>query len=782
VVTAEWSAARELRAARAALLGDGLSGRPLRDALVDLYDGWLAGVVTAAAGPDSDVALVAVGGLGRREPAPYSDLDLVLLHRGRPGVKALADAVWYPVWDAGVGLDHSVRTVAEALAVARDDLRAALGLLELRHLAGDRSLSEELREGAFAGWRQSAPRRLPELRVATLARWRTAGELAFLLEPDLKEARGGLRDVHALHALAAAQLLDLPGPAVAAARDILLDTRGELHRRAGRALDRLVQQEQPSIAAALARSDEDDLLRAVADAGRTIAYAADTAWRQVEGELAARRRTGALTRVLPGRRAPNPQRRPLADGVVEQGGEVVLARDADPWADPVLVLRAAGAAARADLPLAPHALDRLATESAPVPSPWPADARDAFVDLLGTGHRAVPVLEALDRAGLLARLIPEWAQVRSHPQRNPVHRFTVDRHLMEAAAEAAELTRTVARPDLLLLGAFLHDIGKGFPGDHTDAGVAVVRELGPRLGLPYGDAATIVAMVRHHLLLPDTATRRDLADPMTVRTVVEAVDGSRDLLDLLHALAIADGLATGPAAWTDWKADLVAELVDRARAAAVSTDGQPPQPPPVLTAAQHELAATGPGEVAVRVDGDSVTVAAPDRPGLLSRTAGVLALHQLDVRAASAVTVGSTAVDVFTVSPRFGTLPDPALLRADVARALAGSLPLADRLAAKEAAYGSGPQQPPRVLWFDGAATDATVLELRAADAAGLLHRVTAALERAGLDVRGARVSTLGGSAVDAFYVVGADGGPVTDPDVRRAVTAAVLASAGTSG
>jgi [protein-PII] uridylyltransferase len=782
VVAAEWSAAKELRAARAALLGGGLSGRPLRDALVDLYDGWLAGVLTAAAGPDPDVALVAVGGLGRREPAPYSDLDLVLLHRGRRGVQAVAEAVWYPVWDAGVGLDHSVRTVAEALAVARDDLKAALGLLDLRHLAGDRRLSAELREGAYAAWRQAARRRLPELRAATLARWRAAGELAFLLEPDLKEARGGLRDVHALHALAAAQLLDLPGPAVAAARDVLLDTRGELHRRAGRGLDRLVQQEQPSIAAALGRPDEDDLLRAVADAGRTVGYAADTAWRQVEGELASRRGASALTRVLPGRRAPNPQRRPLADGVVEQGGEVVLARDADPWADPALVLRAAGAAARADLPLAPHALDRLATESAPVPAPWPADTRDAFVDLLGTGHRAVPVLEALDRAGLLVRLIPEWAQVRSRPQRNPVHRFTVDRHLMETAAEAAALTRTVARPDLLLLGAFLHDIGKGFPGDHTDAGVAVVRGLGPRLGLRYGDAATIVAMVRHHLLLPDTATRRDLADPVTVRTVVEAVDGSRDLLDLLHALAIADGRATGPAAWTDWKADLVAELVDRARDAAVSTVGQPPQPPPVLTAAQRELAESSRGDVAVRVDGDSVTVAAPDRPGLLSRTAGVLALHQLDVRAASAVTVGPTAVDVFTVSPRFGAGPDPALLRADIARALAGSLPLADRLAAKEAAYGSGPQQPPRVLWFDGAATGATVLELRAADAAGLLHRVTAALERAGLDVRGARVSTLGGSAVDAFYLVGADGGPVTDPGLRRAVTEAVLASAGTSG
>jgi [protein-PII] uridylyltransferase len=771
-----------LRDGRAALLASPLTGAALRSALVELYDSWLAGVLTDR----QDVALVAVGGLGRREPAPHSDLDLVLLHRlaGRAGrdVAEVADSVWYPVWDAGIGLDHSVRTVAEAAAVARDDLKAALGLLELRHLAGDPALSGALHEATYAAWRSNRRRRLPELRDASHERWQGAGELAFLLEPDLKEARGGLRDVHSLRALAAAQLIDLPGPAVAAARDVLLDVRGELQRRAGRPLDRLVQQEQDGVAAALGYADADDLLRAVCEAGRTVAFAADTAWRQVDGELAGRRRSVSLTRALPGRRAPVAQRRPLADGVVEQGGEVVLARDADPWADPVLVLRAATAAARAGLPLAPYALDRLATESAPLPAPWPAAARDAFVDLLGTGSAAVPVLEALDQAGLLVRLIPEWARVRSRPQRNPVHRFTVDRHLVEAAAEAAALTRTVARPDLLLLGALLHDIGKGWPGDHTDAGVTVVRELAPRLGLPYGDAATVTAMVRHHLLLPDTATRRDLDDPVTVRSVVSAVDSSGDLLDLLHALSIADGRATGPAAWSEWKADLVAELVARAREA---LSGTPPPDPPPLTAAQREAAdaggagaAGGAGGVAVRVDGATVTVAAPDAPGLLSRTAGVLALHQLDVRSATVATVGQTAVDVFTVSPRFGRGPEPALLRADVARALAGSLPLAERLAAKERAYGHRQEQPPRVLWFDGAATGATVLELRAADAAGLLHRVTAALERCGLDVRGARVSTLGGAVVDAFYVVGGDGGPVTDPALRRAVTDAVLTAA----
>lgn len=754
-----------LRLARADLLArEDLVGAPLRRALVALYDRWLAGLVAWAG---DDLALVAVGGLGRGEQAPYSDLDLVLLHRGRRDVAEVADAIWYPVWDSRVGLDHSVRTVAEAVAVARDDLKAALGLLDLRHVAGDPALSGMLREAAYADWRAAAGRRLPELREVTTARWESAGELAFLLEPDLKDARGGLRDVHALRALAAAQVADPAGAPVAAARDVLLDVRGELQRRAGRGLDRFVLQEQEGVAHALGLPSPDAVLRTTSEAGRTIAYAADGAWRRVDGLL-------RRSRSRWGRRAPAPVRRPLADGVVEQDGEVVLARDADPWADPVLVLRAAAAAARANLPLAPHALDRLATESAPLPAPWPPAALDAFVDLLGSGRAAVPVLEALDQAGLLVTLLPEWARVRSKPQHNPVHRFTVDRHLVETAAEGAALTRMVARPDLLLVGCFLHDLGKGYPGDHVETGVAAVREVAPRLGLPYGDAATVVAMVEHHLLLPDTATRRDLDDPVTIRTVAQAVAGSGDLLDLLHALAIADGRATGPAAWSDWKAGLVEALVERVRDAFA---GSPPPLAPVLTAAQRSLA--GARGVAVEVSGDTVTVAAPDAPGLLSRAAGVLALHQLDVRAATAATLQRTAVIVFTVASRFGRGPEPALLRADVARALAGALPLGEKLTAAERAYGQGDgAAPPRLLWFDGAATDATVLELRAADSAGLLHRVTAALERCGVDVRSARVSTLGGAVVDAFYLVGPDGEPVTDPGLRGRVGDAVLAAA----
>jgi [protein-PII] uridylyltransferase len=760
----------KLKAARDTLLGrPELVGAPLRKALTELYDRWLLGLVPKVPG----VALVAVGGLGRREPAPHSDLDLLLVHSGGTGqVAEIADAIWYPVWDAKVGLDHSVRTVEQALAVAREDLKVALGLLYARHIAGDPALTARLRDAVLDAWRADAVRRLPELLAAIRERWVAHGEAAFLLEPQVKESRGGLRDVHALQALAAAQLADWPSGAVGAGYTTLLDVRGELHRRAGRPLDRLVLQEQAGIADTLGYPDDAGLLRAVSEAARTVAFAVDTAWRRVDAELAVRRSRWR------GRRR-SPDRRPLADGVVEQDGEVVLARDADPWSDPVLVLRAAAAAARTGRPLAPFALSRLATESGPLPEPWPAEARDALVATLSAGRSTIPVLEALDQAGLLVRLVPEWERVRFLPQHNPVHRFTVDRHLMEAAVAAAELARRVTRPDLLVLGAFLHDMGKGWPetGDHSVVGAEVAGRIARRIGLSPADADTVARMARHHLLLPDTATHRDLSDPATVRVVTDQVTGSAGLLELLHALSEADARATGAGVWTEWKAGLIDDLVRRASRALT---GAPP--PPTLPLDPDLAALAAAGELAVRADGDRVAVVAPDARGLLSRTAGVLALHMLDVRAADIRTVGTTAVNVFHVAPRFGRTPDLAILRDDLRRALAGTLRLADRVAAKETAYppaATGPASPPpRVQWLDDAATDATVLELRAADSVGLLYRVTAALEQCALDIRTARLETLGTAVVDAFYLVGADGKPVLDADLRCAVEQAVLAAA----
>jgi [protein-PII] uridylyltransferase len=719
-------------------------------------DRWLAELLGAEPG----VALVAVGGYGRRELLPRSDLDVLLLHGGRDGIAAIADRIWYPVWDSGAELDHAVRTVPQARRVARADLKVALGLLTARHVAGDPDLTERLREGALEDWRAAAPARMAELHAAHDERTKISGELAFLLEPDLKEARGGLRDVQAIQAVAAAWVAPAPGPKVRTAYEQILDARHALHEITGRRLDRLVLEEQDEVARALGLLDGDVLLRMLAGAARTVAYAVDHTFRQAD-----RLRSRRL------RRRPA-ERRPLADGVVEQDGEVVLARATDPAADPVLVLRAAAAAAQAGLPLAPRTLDRL-TECPPLPVPWPAAARDALLALLGAGPAAVSVWEALDTEGLITSLIPDWERVRNRPQRNPLHKFTVDRHLVETAAHAAALTREVARPDLLLLTALLHDVGKGWPGDHSVTGAVMARDVGRRMGLPEPDVELVASAVRHHLLLPMVATRRDLDDPVTVKQVAALVP-SRTLLELLHALAISDGLATGPAAWNDWKARLVADLVRRVTAVLA---GQPMPEPAPLRDDQLALAAGG-GPAAI-VRGSEVTVVAPDRPGLLWRAAGVLASHRLTVRSANATSVAGTAVTVFDVEPEFGEPPDPTLVAGDLRRMLLGRLDVQDRLERRARAVPPrGALIPaPKVTLVDEASETATVVEVRAHDAPGLLWRVGRALGECGLNVRAARVETLGAEVVDVFYVTDADGEPLTDRERRRTTVRSVLAA-----
>lgn len=742
----------------------GLVGCALRDELTAAVDGWLATLVTRA-----DVALAAVGGLGRGEPAPYSDLDLVLLHDGRtPAVSELADAIWYPIWDSGVDLDHAVRTPDQVLAVAEADLTAMLGLLDLRHVVGDASLTDSVRMQVRGRWRASARRRVGQLREMSDERDRTAGDAAFLLEPNLKRSRGGLRDGQALRALALAQLVDLPSGA-RAAYETVLDVRGELHRACGRAEDVLRLQDQDDVGAALGirgspgERAADELLRRVNLAARTIGHTLDAALRRAAPP--------DRPRALPRRGRPEPERVGLARDVVAQGGEVMLARAADPSADPGLVLRVARAAAERGQPISPFALARLAGAAA-VPEPWPDVVRVDLLALLGCGRAAIPVLESLDLAGLLAPLIPEWDAVRGKAQHNPAHRFTVDRHLFETVAHAAEHASGSPRPDLLLLGSLLHDIGKGFPGDHSQEGARVAAGIARRIGMPQDDVATIEAITRHHLLLPDTATRRDLEDPATPRSVAAAVDGSGELLDLLHRLTIADAAATGPAAWSGWKAGLVADLVDRVHAL---LGGSLPPAVPALSERDRGLAEAG--ELAVLVEGDQVVVAAPDRIGVLYRTAGVLALRMLDVRAATIRTHAGMAINTFVVEPRFGRAPSAGDLLPELARVLAGDPGLADRLRAKERAYPPGPIAAgagPSVHWFDGEASGATVIEYRGTDAVGLLCRVSAALERCQLDVRSAKVASLAASVVDAFYVTTRDGAPVP-PDRRPDVEAELL-------
>jgi [protein-PII] uridylyltransferase len=759
---------------------------------VQALDAWLTGLLDDAVagtppprqrrgGPPprsgtEGIALVAVGSLGRRELPPYGDLDLVLVHEHRPEIAALADALWYPIWDAGLRLDHSVRSIPEAVSIASSDVKAGLGLLDARLVAGDADLAVRLRTATLASWRQSASRLLPALRDLRRGRSRQLGELAFLLEPDLKEAYGGLREGQVLRAAAAAQLADEPAAEAEEAYAFLLDVRDELRRRTGRAGDVLIRQEQRPVAAALDLADEDALLREVSLAGRRLAFVADETWRRVEAALV-RRPRGRYRRL---------RREPLADGVVRQGDEVVLARDARPAADPGLLLRAAAAAARADLLLSPYTLKVLAVHSPPMPEPWPPEVRWSFLRLLASGRPAVAVLEQLDQEGLLARLLPEWDRVRSLPQRHPWHRFTVDRHLVEAAAAAAELTRDVDRPDLLLVSALLHDIGKGWPGDHSEVGEPIAARIAERMGFSEPDVAVVGTLVRHHLLLPATATRRDIDDPATIDRVAATIGHDTATLQLLHALAQADGAATSTSAWSPWKAHLVAALVARVQAKLGGFEAVA-EPEPVLHPAAAQV--SGPLDIpgATRglsvgiedvADGQQVTISAPDRRGLLSTCAGVLALNQLDVRAAKVSVEDGYATAVFAVRPRFGRAPVPEILADGMRAALEGTLPLAERLRQREADYRQDGSRatPPRISWHNGEVSGhATgIVEVRAGDRAGLLYRLTAAIAGEGLDVTSARIETLGADAVDCFYVCNPSGSPV-DVDQRAQVDSALV-------
>ncbi|WP_344082244.1 [protein-PII] uridylyltransferase [Luedemannella helvata] len=759
--------------------GVGAAAREQRAAALDVWlsDLFEAALSQAGVGDAADqVALVALGGLGRVEMAPYADLDLVLVHRGVREIGAIAEKIWYPIWDAGLTLDHSVRTLDEALSVAAEDTKAGLGLLDGRHLTGSADLTAQLRDLTLAQWRQKARHHLPMLRELTTHRWRVQGELAFLLDGDIKEARGGLRDVRVLRGVGYAQVADAWRPPVRAAYTRLLDARDALHLVAGRRRDRLFAQDLAEVSAMLELPGGGDALRRrVTDDARAIAYAVDDALRAAERWLAVQRRGP--------RRTTPAVRVPVAPDVVAQDGEVVLARAAvTPMVDPTLSLRVAAAAARNGLRISPGTLEWLARRCPPLPRPWPAPARVAFAQLLGSGPALVETWEACDRFGLVSTWLPEWARIRSAPQHNPVHRYTLDRHLIETVGHAARFARDVSRPDLLSIGALLHDIGKGLPGDHSIVGVDVATRLALSIGLPQSDADVIGTLVRWHLLLPEVATRRDLADPETVRHVVDCV---RDVetLDLLHALSRADAAATGPAAWSAWKERLVADLVHRVRTALESGVVSPPP------ATDARFAALAAGALpAVELAPDRVVVAAHDRPGLLAAVAGCLTLHRLDVVSVDATTVPvggdidrAVAVVVCRVQPRDATGPDRERLVGDVRRAVSGELRVDDALAARarasrqrSASRGGTPPPPPRVVWAVDGATDATILELRAGDDVGLLFRIARALEETGADIRAARISTLGADVVDAFYL----NGDWSDPDARARIERAMLAAA----
>ncbi len=756
------------------------AGPARRAALADFGFQWLGELWTGASGGRRlpGVALAAVGSLARRDGGPLSDYDLVLLHQSRAlgaaDLNALADRLWYPIWDQGVKLDHSVRTVNQCRTVAGADLSAAVGLLDITFLAGDEEVVNAARSTVAHDWRANARTRLPQLHQSIQARHARHGDLAHLVEPDLKESRGGLRDMAVLRALTAAWLADRPHGAVDTAYEQLLDVRDALHVVTGRGRDRLGREEHDAAAALLGHADADLLLTEVSGSARVIAYALDGTLRR-----AAQAQRARTLRVGPRR----PRLIPLGYGLFLHDGEAVLGPGVDPSGDPLLILRAALVAARNGVTIAPTTLQNLAAGCPALPHPWPPTALAVLGDLLATGPGLVAVWEGLDLAGVIERWIPEWAAVRSRPQRNAVHRHTVDRHLVETVVRASGLLREVARPDILLLAALLHDIGK-VPArrDHSETGAPIADAVLCRLGVPDDDRALVVRLVREHLTLIELATRRDRGDPQTIAAVSEAVGGSLDTLALLRALTEADASAAGPAAWTDWRATLLDKLVTTARGSLA--EGSPPAESlraasPVPEEIGHKIL-LGQAHVVVTPLGGAhrVDIHDRDRLGLFADTAGLLAAQGHIVRSAVVRTVDGIAVNEWYVETPGGDAPDEGALGRGLMRLSEGDrapLAMVDRRrrssASDSSRASSGAPGQTRAVVISHASDTATVIEVRATDRPGLLHDIGITLSRASLSVRSAHIATYAGQALDTFYVTEFGGRPLPPARVAQAVS-----------
>lgn len=768
--------------------------------------------------------MVALGSFARRELCPQSDIDLLVLHEGRTrhDLGAIVLALCDPLWAAGLPVGHAVRTVRESVRAAGERVETATALTDRRLVVGDRGLLDDLASRMTRWLRRNGGDLLDRLAVADGQRHHRAGTHTGMLAPDLKNGRGGLRDLHSLRWAAACVLgetgLDpLVGARyvsasdrrdLAAAGERLLEARCALHLVSGRTSGDVLRLDLRREVASRLGMHDDELLRAVGLAARTVAHVHGRTWPLLHADARA------------GRRRAKPSPADVANGVVLVDGLIGITPARRLATDPSLGWRAVGAAARRSTHLDRAAAARLARETAEQGSlPWDAEAREALLHVLRQGERGLSALADADHVGLLTAHLPEWPRVRGRPQRNPFHTYDLDTHGWQAVAELvaigegllepahADLWSELADSDSLLLATWLHDVGKAWSGDHSEAGALVAARWVRHMGFRDRVADQVARLVRHHLLLPVAATRRDLDDAEEIAGVARQV-GDVETLDGLYLLSLADARATGPGAHSPWRYSLIAELHGRVRrlllagvdatasvardpaevaAAARATPGAGPgletllhaPPPRYLLAASAEQClaharlleprpASGELRAAWRdgptADTETLSVVAADHRGLVADCAGVLAAHGVVVLDARVFTLPAsglgppTAVDWFTVRVPAGV--DRSAVAGALADAAAGQLDVAGIVAARERRRDARPPvlaDPVGVSIRIERAASHTRIEVHAPDAPGSLYRLASALATADLDLAGARVATLGPEVRDVFLVTNED-------------------------
>ena len=744
-----------------------------------VIDAFTAALSSSGQTGTAGMALVALGGYGRRELAPASDLDLLVVHRGwkQEDVAAVNRALTYPLWDAGREVGARVREPKDVVRIlGRADEAAAL--LDARLLAGDEGLFTEMREDVVRRLERGRASFFAQLVHATSERHARFGPTGHLLEPNIRDGAGGLRDVHTvgwaskllpgaegLDGLVASGILSqIDSDLLAAARTFLLDARIHLHLLTGRHQDQLYLADQDTIAAEMGFESEDG--RPVADVFMQALYVHA---RNVDAVCASF--WDRITR-RPRRGWRGASSRTVGDGCVVREGHLEVVAVTNPRDDPAAWLRVFLRAIREGVPVGRASLNRLHAGTGGSLA-WSPDARDVFTEIIQAGQPTVAALEAMDAAGFLESLIPEWAGVRCLPQRDLYHRFTVDMHLFTTVCELAQ-SRTsdevlvrdawlnVSDPRPLFVAALLHDIGKGRGGDHAEIGTRMAADVAARMRLGAAQVVDVGFLVGHHLDLASAATRRDLNEPRTIEAVVREV-GTTSRLAMLYLLTRADSRSTGPEAWSSFRAALIGELYTKALRV---MEGRPE--PKQTAPAREEPLLDEPltdGEVrtsvAVHDEAHELVLVSRDRPGLFATVCGVLALRGVDIHGAEIYTRDDgVAVEIFRVTGSHGEIPADRWARVarDVGSALAGELNLDEALARKAGqerhrrpAFGRTTE--PRVVIDNDASPTHTVVEVHAADHLGLLREITAALYRAGCNVSVAKIATYGPNVVDVFYL-----------------------------
>jgi len=757
------------------------------------------------------VALVAHGGYGRREMAPYSDVDLMVLHDGTAGdvIAEVAKRLLQDLFDAGLQVGQSVRRVSEATRLAAADATIFSSLLDARHLAGNEGLVRRLAADLWSVVARGR-RRIAALLVAAREEERAKfGGSVFLLEPNVKRSSGGLRDIQLARWLSLVRSGDRGWSAAATFDDVVLaggiargdaDTlrdaaefllrlRTDLHLHAGKAADDFTRDEQVRVASARGVEQRDGMLPVelfMRDYFRHTRRVAEVVETLVHDSRRPHRLRGWCAGLLGHRVDGRFRVGPTAVGFVRSRGDEGLGHVDT-------VLRLLELSALYDLPVDADAWQAVRGQAPRLSAAVDASARRRFLALFDRPVRLGESLRRLHEVGLLETLIPAFAHARHLMQFNNYHKYTVDEHCIVAVEHAVgfaadegwlgDVWRQITRKRPVLLALLIHDLGKGFVDDHSDVGARIARDVAALFALPPDEAEIVEFLVHKHLAMAHLAFRRDVGDESIVARFARDV-GSPEVLRMLALLTAADVAAVGPGTWTRWKGDLLANLFFRTLGVldgeAVPRRGAGPAlaierlPADGVFAAARWQPETG--TVAVTV-GTRETMAA----GIFHRLAGALASQRLEVLAADIHTHDDgLVVDHFVVHDPDFSGPPPSERLAEITAAVKTAIKADEPPTFARLWNPFAPQVPaavhvpPRVLFDNESSTRSTIVEVFAPDSPGLLHALARTLFEAGLSVRAAKIGTYLDQVVDAFHVTERDGGKVIDPARLAAVRQAL--------